>query len=215
MKEINIDVSKIVQSDTIETLAQKSGVPLEEIVKIGLDPKGKIGSQKNNIVHSYRINGRYTQPTRKQIEILKELGIILERKNIIQEFIEKLEKMQSIGIDVSKITTLDTIETLAKKSGVTVEEIVKIGLDPKEKIGNKKKNISQAYRGIGKSKPPTKEEVQRINELGISVDKRSRTGKEIAKATISSLKDIEMADREDEALKYLEEKTEKANKGLT
>ncbi len=54
--------------------------------------------------------------------------------------------------------------------------------------------------------------------MGISLElqggKKSRTGKEIAEASISSLKDIEMSDREDAALGELVEKTKEGGMNL-
>ena len=44
--------------------------------------------------------------------------------------------------------------------------------------------------------------------------KRKRTSKEIAQASISSLTDIEMSDREDAALKELVEKTKEGGMNL-
>ena len=44
------------------------------------------------------------------------------RGNSIQKFIEKLEILIKHEIDVTQITKTDTIETLAKKSGVTITE---------------------------------------------------------------------------------------------
>ena len=43
--------------------------------------------------------------------------------------------------------------------------------------------------------------------MGISLESKSRTSKEIAEASISSLTDIEMSVREDAALKELIKKT--------
>ena len=67
--------------------------------------------------------------------------------------------------------------------------------------------MASAYRGKGKSTRPNEEQVQKLLEFGISLESKSRTGKEIAEASISSLKNIEMADKEDSALKELVEKT--------
>lgn len=51
-------------------------------------------------------------------------------------------------------------------------------------------------------------------KLGISLEAKSRTSKEIAEASISSLTDIEMSDREDSALKELIEKTKEGGMNL-
>ena len=51
-----------------------------------------------------------------------------------------------------------------------------------------------------------KKEILKL-KMGISLEKKTITGKEIAQASSSSLKDIEMADEEDKALKEAVEKT--------
>ena len=74
-------------------------------------------------------------------------------------------------------------------------------------IGQNKHNVVSIYRGSGEGTRPTEEQVKRLLELGISLETRTRTGREIAEASISSLTDIEMTDREDVALTALVEKT--------
>ena len=65
----------------------------------------------------------------------------------MQEFIDVLVQLQEMGVDVLKITTFDTIETLAQKSEISKEKLEEIGLNPTQKIGRQKCNIEQAYRG--------------------------------------------------------------------
>src|SRR5699024_8915564 len=98
----------------------------------------------------------------------------IEERTATERFIEKLKQLKAIGVDVSILKRPDTIETLAKKSEINVEEIKKIGLNPKDNIGNQKSNIAQAYRGKGKSTPPTQEQVEELLELGISLEKQER-----------------------------------------
>ena len=52
--------------------------------------------------------------TEEQISKLRSLGIILEKRDrdVTQEFIEELKRLQKIGVDVSNISTKDTIKTL-------------------------------------------------------------------------------------------------------
>ena len=209
LQSIGVDVSKIHDRDTIETLAKRSGINTEKIKGKGLNPNHNIGNQKSTIIKAYRGKGTNNPPTIEQEEELIQLGIRLEKQeiNTVQKFINTLEQLQSIGVDVSIIVRGDTIETLAKKSGINREEIEKLGLDPKKRIGSQKHSISNAYNGRGTNKAPTEEEVKRLLELGINLEIRKRTSKEIAEASISSLTDIAMSDREDEALKKLVEKT--------
>ena len=207
LQEIGVDVSKIQQKDTVQTLAKKSGIDIEKLQEIGLNPKDKIGNSKQCVTRAYRGQGFYRRPTEEQVKILLKMGINLDKQNITQEFIEKLQKLQEIGVDVSKIKIRDTIQTLVKKSGIDKEQLKEIGLNSKDKIGKSKQTITQAYRGKVNCIKPTEEQVEILLEMGISLDKKNITGKEIAEATISSLTDIEMADREDVALKELVEKT--------
>ena len=203
MQEIGVDVSKMAKRDTIRRLAKKSGISEEKIKEIGLNPEDKIGISKRNIAKRYRKDRSYV--SEEQLKILEELGISLELRNVPQEFIETLEKMQETGVDVSKLVRGDTIGSLAKKSGISEEKILEIGLNPEDKIGISKNYIAISYR---KDRSYVSEEQLKIlEELGISLEKNLRTGKEIAEASISSLTDIEMSDREDAALKELVEKT--------
>ena len=209
-----VDVSKLQQRDTIETLAKKSGISSEEIEKIGLDPKEKIGSKLQNIRRAYRGKGTYKKPTDEQVKELEKLGISLEERerDVNQEFIDTLKKLNGKGVDVSKIVSSDTIETLAKKSGISRKEIEKIGLDLEDKIGSRLSRIRRAYRGTGKGIKPTDEQVEELEKMGISIESKKRTTKEIVQASIESLTDIEMADREDAALKELIQKEKTTNK---
>ena len=212
MQEIGVDVSKIMVGDTIESLAQKSGISKEKIIGIGLNPEDNIGKSKSHIAERYRKDRNYVNE--EQLKKLEELGISLElnERNVPQEFIETLERMKEIGVDVSKIVRGDTIGSLAKKSGISEEKIIEIGLNSEDNIGNRKSHIAVRYR---KNREYVDEEqLKRLEELGISLEKKSRTGKEIAEASISSLTDIEMSDREDVALKELVEKTKEGGLNL-
>ena len=169
-----VDVSKIVRSDTIETLAKRSGISRKEVENIGLNPEEKIGKKLSNIKQAYRGKGSYMKLTEEQVKELEKLGISLEKQDTIQEFIEELNKLEGIGVDVSKIVLSDTIETLAKKSEISKEKIEEIGLISKEKIGNKLINIRSVYRGKAQGKKPTEEQVEELIELGISLEKQER-----------------------------------------
>ena len=121
-----------------------------------------------------------------------------------EEFINILKKLQTIGVDVSKLVTIDTVETLAKRSEISKEKLEEMGLDSTLKIGNQKTRIGQAYRGKGTCKPPTEKQVEELAKLGISLERKRTTGKKIVEASIIiSLTAPEMADTEDAALKAL------------
>ena len=184
LQEIGVDISKIKQRDTIESLAKKSGITKEQIEQVGLSPEDNIGYRRDTIAGNYRkvqqgkkIKG--TPPTKEQVEELLRLGIsieLVETKSQTEKFIQDIKVLQKIGVDVSKITSTDTIESLAKKSGITKEQIEQVGLNKEDKIGKRKNNISDSYRKAQQGKetqgiPPTKEQVEELLELGISLEK--------------------------------------------
>ncbi|MBR2744847.1 MAG: DEAD/DEAH box helicase family protein [Clostridia bacterium] len=183
LKGFGIDTSKIANRDTIRTLAEKSGIEekeFEKMVNDGLELDDKIGATKANIAQAYRGNGDYTSPTEEQVRILRdEYGISLERQeNATQIFIDKLKILKKYKIDTSKIADIDTIRTMAEKSGIEeteFEKMVNDGLKLEDKIGRTKANIGSAYRGTGKGAPPTEEQVRILkDEYGISLERQER-----------------------------------------
>ena len=212
LKEQKIDVTKITKTDTIQTLAEKSGVIItkEQAKELGIKLKYRIGEIKNGIACTHRGKGNYKKPTKEQVQELQKLGISLEVRNVTQEFIEKLKILKEQKIDVTKITVTDTIQTLAKKSGVVLTEkkSEELGIKLSDRIGQTRVSISRAYRGDRSRKRPTQEQVQILSELGISLEKRKRTGKEIAGASISSIKNMEVSDKADRELKELVKEVE-------
>ena len=176
LKEQGIDVTKITRTDTIQTLAEKSGVVLTEkkAKELGIELNYKIGQTKKNTISAHRGNGRGKKPTQEQVKMLQKLGINLEVRDVTQEFIEKIKILKELKIDITKITQTDTIETLAKKSGVvlTEEKAEELGIELSDKIGITKTYIASAYRGKGACKKPSQEQVQELLELGISLEAR-------------------------------------------
>ena len=192
LQGIGVDVSKITTTDTILTLAQKTFVnqdeeELKEKIKgEGLEPGDKIGSKLSDMRKSYKQakEGKKLEiipPTDEQVNRMQEMEIRVEEQDKIEEFIEKMEKLQGIGVDVSKITTTDTILTLAQKTFVNQDEeelkekIKGEGLEPKDKIGNKLCNMRGTYSRAKKGEKtrkisPTEEQVNRIQEIGIRVE---------------------------------------------
>ena len=53
---------------------------------------------------------------------MQEMGIMLKKIDTIEEFIEKMEKLRGIGVDVSKIASEDTILKLFQKTFVNQDE---------------------------------------------------------------------------------------------
>ena len=194
LQGIGVDVSKIVQKDTILTLFQKIFVNqdakelIEKIEKEGLNPGDKIGEKLNRVRIAYRKTKKgekpgVTPPTEEQVNRMQEMGIRLEeleKIDTIEEFIEKMEKLQGIGIEVSKIVPKDTILTLAQKTFVNqdekelIEKIEGEGLKPEDKIGSKLNDMRKSYKQAKEGKkleiiPPTDEQVNRMQEIGIRV----------------------------------------------
>ena len=212
LKELKIDITKITRTDTIETLAKKSGVIITEkqAEELGIELSNRIGVTKTGIASAYRENGNYKKPTQEQVQELQKLGISLELKDLTQEFIEKLKLLKEQKIDVTKITVTDTIQTLAQKSEVelTEEKTEELGIKLSDKIGQTRVSIARAYRGDRNRKRPTQEQVRELQELGISLEKRKRTGKEIAGASISSIKNMEVSDKADRELQEVVKEVE-------
>ena len=209
LEKQGIDVSNIQTTYTIQTLAEKSGVVIteEKAEELGIKLSDKIGKTKKGIADAWRGNGTWKKPTQEQAQELQKLGIRLEVRDTTQEFIEKLEILTKLGVNVAKINYRDTIKTLAKKSGVvlTEEKAEELGIELNDKIGQTRGNIANAYRGNGRGKKPTQEQVLELQNLGISLEKRKRTGKEIARASIDSIKNMEVSDKVDGELKGLVE----------
>ena len=136
----------------------------------------------------------------------------MQERDTVQEFINILKKLQTIGVDVSKLVAKDTIETLAEKSGISKEKLEEMRLDPAEKIESKKNTIAQAYRGKGDTRRPTKAQVEELAKLGISLERKRGCkkilGRNIAEATINSLTDQENTDRAYTELQALVEQEE-------
>ena len=97
-------------------------------------------------------------PTEEQVKRMQEMGIMLKKIDTIDEFIEKMEKLQGIGVDVSKIASEDTILKLVQKTFVNqdeeklIEKIKGEGLEPGDKIGKKLSTMRADYRKAKKGK---------------------------------------------------------------
>ena len=115
LQSIGVDISKITKGDTIETLAKRSGISRKKLEEIGIDTTKKIGIQKSNIAQAYRGKKTVKRPTEEQVEMLASIGINLKKRDSIQEFLDTLRILQSIGVDISKLTERDTIETQRRK----------------------------------------------------------------------------------------------------
>ena len=129
------------------------------------------------------------------VELEKEVEGLAKR-NTIDEFIEKLEKLQEIGVDVSKIVRGDTIlrltqKTLEEPEEILIQRIKGIGLNPDDKIGNKKDNIKFYYNKSQKGKDvvdrtiATEAQVEKIRNFGIKIGEEI-TGQSIGQASYTA-----------------------------
>lgn len=150
-----LDISKILQNDTIETFLDKQGIKeeREEIIRylydqvyIGIDGNWPIGSK----IHDAKKRAHIDEFTEKLGEHfpLEYVGILLSKKRDerpIETLVDVLNILHMRGVDFSKIAILeDTIEKLLDKQGMQEEknDIIKylhdevdIGIDANWKIG--------------------------------------------------------------------------------
>jgi len=213
LKDIGIDCSKMVNVDTIESICKKQGVDIKLAENIGVDINKKIGSTKEVLAYASRGKGDRTSATKEQEKILREeFGISFEIKKektpqgkTVLIFIETCRKLKSIGIDCSKISSNDTIESLCEKQKVDIELAKIAGVDVNKKIGNTKDNLARASRGKGNCKPATKEQEEVLREeFGITFDKKGKSSKQLGKVVA---KDIPIEETQ-KAIQFLDSITE-------
>ena len=135
-----------------------------------------------------------------------------KKSNVTQKFIEIIEKLQSIGVDTNKLVQTDTIGSLAEKSGIDKEKIKKAGLDPNYKIGQRKNSIAQAYRGQVNCIPPTEEQVNKLKELGIFLEKVTREELKSIVVKQKNAGEIEKNHKIGKEFEYCDKKIEKKGK---
>ena len=204
MEGIGVDVSKITERDTILSLARKTLEEPEEILiqrikGIGLKLDDKIGSKINDIKSNYNKSqkgeemGGTTIATEAQVKRLKEMGVW--EKNIVDNIIKDFEKLQEIGVDVSKSVEKDTILSLARKTleepeEILIQRIKGIGLKPDDNIGAKLGTIRSNYNKRQKREKPKRNvvieaQVEKIRSFGIKIGEEI-TGQSIGKASYTA-----------------------------
>ena len=187
LQEIGVDVSKIAIGNTTilelvgKTLDEPEEILIQRIKEMGLKPDDNIGNKIRVIKGNYNKSqkGEKTNgiaPTEAQVKRLKEMGVW--EKNTIDEAIEKLEKLQEIGVDVSKIaigntTILELVgKTLDEPEEILIQRIKEMGLKPDDNIGNKIRVIKGNYNKSQKGEKtngiaPTEAQVKRLKEMGV------------------------------------------------
>mgnify|MGYP005781579959 FL=1 len=170
-----------------------------------------------------------TEEERRKLIALKVAR--LDKESTMSTFVRVCESLSKQGFEFSKFKFTKSIVEKGKKKSLdkTLEDIQRespnidmtrvleeTGVDLNYSIGRVKHLAVQAVRGTGGGGTVIIEkEKRRLIELGvISLENRKRTSKEIAQASISSLTDIEMSDREDVALKELIEKIKEGGMNL-
>ena len=204
LQEIGVDVSKIVRSDTIlklvgKTLEEPEDVLIKKIKEIGLETDDNIGLKLSGIKVAYNKSQRGEKKhgivaTEEQVKILRKMGV-WEKKNTIDEFIEKLEKLQEIGVDVSKIFKRDTIlklvgKTIEESEEILIKKIKGMGLEPDYNIGSKLSDLKKVYNKNQRGEKTggtiaTEEQVRRIRSFGIKIGKEI-TGQAIGQASYTA-----------------------------
>ena len=217
LQGLGVDITQIKKGDTIESLAKRQGIKIEELTQNGLEPNIKIASRRDTIIRAYRNKSenkkKYIPPTEKEVQELLELGIPLktqEKESAVQTLINNFKKLKELGVDAEQLSKKDTIQTLAMKSGVGVEKIIAAGLNPEIKIGVGKLNLAQAYKNKDNKKvryiQPTDAQIKELKDLGINLELNSKktTGQEIGQATFDAK--IEECDKAQKVINDLIEK---------
>lgn len=204
-KQLGIDTSDIRDKDTIRILAERYGVDIELLKEKGFDLDEKIGGKKSGIAKAYRGHGRGAKPSEEQVRILEEeYGILLKKRNKVQEYISKLEILKRHGVDCSKIYYKDTVRSLAEREGITdLQVLVEDGLDLDFKLAEALEHIKRDYRGKGLGIKPTEEQVRVLwEEYGVSLEYKNISSEDIGQTTY-----VASADECDKAFEVIEEIT--------
>ena len=123
LQSINVDTSQLAQRDTIESLAEKSGVRREQIKVAGLNLENKIGGDRDRIVQAYRGNVKYKKPTDEQVKELQELGISLDYRDTTCEYVSVLKILKNNNINLEGLKVKSKIKDLIE--GNPDENIIK------------------------------------------------------------------------------------------
>ena len=220
-------------SKTLEDIQQE--YPDIDITRVleetGVDLNYSIGVKKEIAVKAAKGKGTVpiTEEDKRRLVALKVVS--LDKESTMSTFVRVCESLSKQGFEFSKFKFTKSIVEKGKKKSLdkTLEDIQRespnidmtrvleeTGVDLNYSIGRVKHLAVQAVRGTGGGGTVIIEkEKRRLIELGvISLENRKRTSKEIAQASISSLTDIEMSDREDVALKELIEKIKEGGMNL-
>ena len=137
-----------------------------------------------------------------------------------------METLRNLGVKVDLLAVTNTIEDLVNKTikqlkkenkeldeetekSRMIKDIEDNGLKLDDNIGPKLRRIRDVYRGTKNGTKPTPKQVEKIEEdLGIKLEKKNKSKKEVAEAAFPAITDPDLLDSEQQALDTLISKTE-------
>ena len=237
LRQYGLGQEKPIYEQVIEFLATKGRIMQSGFFEKGKDGKrkqltrGQMSEEQKEEVNLY---DRWNNSDEYKI-LKKYAGQPIE--NVPEEYRKKIATLRQYALEQEKPIYEQVIEFFKKYGRIMKGSFYEKGEDGKIKkltrgqISEEQKEeaslydrwqnsdeykILQEYIGQPIERVPEeyREKIATLRQYGIEPKpKRNRTAKEIAKATISSLKDPEMLDREDEALKRLQEHTIETKEG--
>ena len=160
----------------------------------------------------------------KECELLKKFAG-KPISEVPEEYRERISKLREYGLGKKKMTTYEeVIEFLENHNGRMMQSSKESNTQEQNEerklynrwIYSKEYKVLNEYRGRPLEEVPEeyRDKIAVLRKYGYGLKSKKRTSREIAEASISSLTDIEMSDREDAALKELVEKTKEGGINL-
>ena len=170
LQKCGIDTTKIDLYDTIRILANKNNIDSKVLEEEGIDLDEAIGMKIQGRKNAFR-KSRKNCATEEQVKrYKKEFGIDFKKRDIDQEVLEELQRLQKCGIDTSSIKSKDTVGELAQKNNIAYKKIEDEGFELDYAIGYKIEHRKKAYRAKSKN-CATEEQAKRYREeFGIELE---------------------------------------------
>ena len=184
--DIGIDINRIQRNDTIQSLGERYGVPVE---LFSLNSKfDEIGKKIHRVKTAYRSSSKSVRvPSKEEREELERMGLKFESEDTIQIFVDKMKLLDEHGVKINSLAVSDTVWSLVvEKSGLSPDLIDKLNLEYDDKIGKKKSGIAQLCRGKVKGNLPTIQQIEELRTLGLEFEilvelPKVRTSKNVEK----------------------------------